>query len=107
MSYKEPHTITIWTRSDTTDIHGRAVYTVDTDTCRYEESSRLYVNEFGQNVRANSIIYSVRDILKKGQLVIRGDFSSTLVPVDGAYEVKQRRAVTNLRGTKTEFRYIL
>lgn len=105
--YKTPHIITIWTQLGEPDLYGKFQYEVKTAKCRYEQSDRLYTNEFGQMVRANSIVYAYEDITKKGDLVIKGDFRYSESPVDGAFEVKQRREVTNLRGTRTEYRYIL
>ncbi len=58
-------------------------------------------------VRSNAVIYTENGEVKMGDLVVKGDFSYSETPVDYAFEVKQDISTDNLRGTKTEYKYIL
>lgn len=106
--YKFPHTATVWRSDGTRDIHGRPLRQVFTIKCRYEEHDREYINEAGEHQRSNAYIYVKKiDDLQIGDVVIRGDFSDQESPVERSFPVRRRRVISNLRGTREEYRYVL
>ncbi len=87
--------------------YGQPVYSTPKEAkVRWEDRQRLFLTENGREVRGNSIVYAETGILQTGDYVFKGS-STALAPPTGSFEVKQPRQVQNLRGTKTEFRYIL
>lgn len=106
-AYQFPHIITVWKRNAEPDIYGKYTFTVDTIKCRFEQTERTYLNEYGQHERSRAYIFTMSDVLSRGDTVILGDYTSSVEPVDGAFEIKQERHIPNMRGTKTEHRYTL
>ena len=106
-SYQLPHVLTYWKKTDDTDLYGKPVYVVGTKPCRYQSANRIYVNEYGQNQRSLAYVYTDDDYLSIGDIVIRGDFSSSPTPVPNAFEIKTERHTSNQRGDRQEHRYIL
>ena len=105
--YKFPQEVTYWRKSGSPDMYGRDTYIVGKVKCRWEETSRQYLNEFGEHTRSNAYVYTIGDDLVVGDVVMQGDYTTNTTPISGSYPVRRRRAITNLRGTKTEYRYIL
>lgn len=104
-NYKFPHTITRWRPIDT-DKYGQQTYSVETFPARYQLTNRLYVDEFGNNQRAKGLVYTMGDDLDLKDVVALGDYINETSPVNGAFEIKVKRIHSNLRGTRTEYRYI-
>lgn len=105
--YKFPQWVTYWRKSGEPDLYGKHTYVSGKVKCRWEETSRQYINEFGEHTRSNAYVYTIGDDLVVGDVVIEGDHTSSASPISGSYPVRRRRAITNLTGTKTEYRYIL
>ncbi|AHX01193.1 hypothetical protein M316_0128 [Nitrincola phage 1M3-16] len=74
--YKFPQTLTYWRKSGEPDMYGRDTYIVGKIKCRWEETSRQYINEFGEHSRSNAYIYTIGDDLMEGDVVIQGDYTS-------------------------------
>lgn len=106
-AYQLPHVLTYWKKTDNVDLYGKTEYIVGKMACRYMSNQKLYVNEFGQNMRSMAYIYTNSDFLKNGDVVINGDYESNLTPVPGAFEIKTERHSSNQRGDREEHRYIL
>lgn len=106
--YKFPHLVTIWRPIGVRDMFNQFEgFEVTVKKCRYEPSFRLYTNEAGQHIRSNAYVYTINADIKLGDIVIKGDHSYSDTPVDGAFEVKQDISSSNLRGDRTEYKYIL
>lgn len=103
--YMFPHTVTVWRKSGEADVYGKYSYNVFTLKCRFEQSERLYINEYGQHQRANGYVFTKNDDILRGDIVIMGKYNNSDEPVDGAFEIKMERHISNIRGTKTEHRY--
>ena len=103
--YQFPHTITRWRKEGEEDMFGRSSYSVETLKCRFQETERTYVNEFGNDVRSRGLLYTAGNDLERGDLVILGEYADE-EPVAGAFEIKIKRVHTNQKGTRTEFRYV-
>ena len=105
--YQYPHQITVWRKQgDDRSLHNESTYDTFIVKCRYQEAFRLYVNEFGQNVRSRAYVYTMGNDLEMGDIIIEGDFRTESSPVAGAFEVKQRKRLQNQRGDRVSFRYI-
>lgn len=106
MINKHPDTITYW-KNGGVDYMGQPAWNgPHIDKVRWEDEQRLYLNDNGVEQRGRSVIYAAKDILEIGDYVFLGS-STNLSPPNGSWEVKQPRVVRNLRGTKTEHRYIV
>jgi len=103
-SYQFPQRITRW-RPTGTDMYGRASYSVESFPARFQQTNRLYVDEFGNNQRSRGIVYTMGDDLDLKDVIALGDHTDES-PIAGAFEIKVKRIHSNQRGTRTEFRYI-
>lgn len=103
---KYPHRITVW-RKTAVDRYGvptwEGPFYVNT---RWEDKQTLYLNLEGREVRGDSNIYVEEDIVRIGDHVSLGVFTGS-TPNDVSKEVRNRRAISNLRGTRTEVRVIV
>lgn len=105
--YQFPQTITVWRQDGIPDVTGQRGWTRRVLKARYQSVNRLYVREDGESVRSLAYVYTKEDSLQIGDRVALGEFTnSSPSTVKGAYDIKQRRVITNMRGTRSEFRYI-
>lgn len=106
MNRKHPHRITYW-KKGLIDRHGVPSWDGPyTAYVRWEDSDRVYWTENGREIRGRSFIYADEDILTNGDYAIFA-VSCLESPPNASYEVKMVRRITNIRGTKTEYRYSL
>ena len=102
---KHPHTMTYWKKGEL-DRHNQPQWDGPfTSKCRWEDSQRLFYTEDGHQSRGQSTVYTPENILTTGDKIYFGKVDSEEPPAD-SYEVKRPRAISNLRGTRTEYRYI-
>lgn len=105
--YQFPQTITVWRQDGIPDVTGQRGWTRFVIKARYQAVNRIYVREDGENQRSLAYVYTKEDSLKLGDRVALGEFADTTpTTVKGAYDIKQRRVITNMRGTRSEYRYI-
>lgn len=103
--YKYPHKVTVWRKSDESDLYGNTSWlTPMVVDCRFQEGGRIVSGETGVVSRAAFVVYTQSDIIRKDDWLEYGVVDSA-EPTEDAYPVKQRRRTTNLRNTRTEFRY--
>lgn len=103
---KHPHTITIW-KSLGTDWHGQPTWSAPiVKKVRWEDSQKLYITERGQEARGRSTVYCDTPIADFGDYIFLGE-STEVSPPSRSYTVKDVRSVTNISGTRTEYRVIV
>lgn len=73
---------------------------------RWEDVQSLYLNSEGREVRGNSRIYLEKDIAEVGDQIYLGE-SVEASPPNGSKEIRNKRSISNLRGTRTEHRVIV
>ena len=99
--------ITVWRRGKR-DVYGNyqwsQPFVLD---CRIEDRQRMFNDAQGKQVLGRSVIYTEEDSLILGDYVIQGDHSVYPVPVGGAFEVKDRQTIPNLRHTRVEYSYTI
>lgn len=106
MSYKHRDKITYWIKTDP-DRYGNPNWDGPYfANVRWEDSARLVLTNTGREVKGRSTIYCQSDFLNIGDQVYLGT-STELKPVVGSFEVLQFEKISNLRGTKTTYSYIL
>lgn len=103
---KHPHLITIW-KLQGTDWHGNATFSSPVKKyVRWEDQQKLYITENGTESRGRSVIYCDTPIADFGDYLFLGD-SDDASPPDRSYTVKDVRNITNISGTRTEYRVIV
>ena len=102
---KYPHKATVWIPGERDDFGAPTwVERIPLDV-RWEQRSRLFINQEGREVRSAATVY-VQQFVPIGSYIARGQHSSS-VPVSAAWEVKDYREIDNLRATRTERRLML
>ena len=104
--YKHPDTMTYWIREGTDQYNQPAWSGPFTARCRWEDESRLFIDENGREARGRSTVYVAEDLLKIGDRVMKGENTST-TPDARSWEVRQPREIPSLMGDKREYRYIV
>ena len=103
---KFPQTLTYW-KKDGLDQVNQPIWDGPYVTkCRWEEKQRLYITETGREVRGNSTVYLPEDLITQGDYVYKGE-STKSSPDSKSFEVKRNNSISNLRGTKMQYSYIL
>jgi hypothetical protein len=108
MSDKHHHWATIWVPASI-DIYGSPTFGTPLKVkCRWEEGDRKYITENGTEAKGRNTIYmnpSYQEYITDGAYLFKGE-SSASSPPPGSWELKQKRVITNLSGTKSELRII-
>lgn len=102
---KTPNLCTIWRRTGEPDAYGNQTY--DTPVyawTKYTDQQRLFINLDGIEERGRASVFCEQDIMGMGDMVFNG-YSESTTPILGSFSVKDRRAITNFSGKRTEHRY--
>jgi hypothetical protein len=73
---------------------------------REEKKVTLFLNAQGREERGSSRIYLETDVARLGGHVVRGTSDSS-TPTALSKEIKDARAIPNLRGTREEYRVVV
>ena len=104
--YKFPQTATIWKQTGL-DMRGNALYGTPVKThVRWEDTETVFIGSDGRESRGTAIVYLPDDLASVGDFISYGD-SSSATPNSEAQQVKALRRVTNMSGSRTEYRVVL
>lgn len=100
------HKVTVW-KSMGIDRYSQPKWSepIVTDA-RWEDTSRIFLNAEGREMRSNSTVYLKEDIAVPGDMIIKG-VSTSQSPDPESKEVKSRRETPDLRGTEVEYRVLV
>lgn len=103
---KNIHDFTVW-KVDSIDINGQPSYDGPFHfKGRFEKRQVVFLNTDGRETRGNSVIYTEDTNASIADEIYVG-ISNETSPVKGSFEIKDYRAIPNLRGTRTEYRIIV
>lgn len=101
---KFPHIATYWKREGRgptgLPIFSEPQYTA----CRWEDKADVSISSDGEKTRTTSTVYTP-DVMEKGCYMMRGRIDGP--PPEGAYQIREIRAISNFRNTRTEYRALL
>lgn len=106
MDIKHNHKMTYWLVGALDQYNQPTWGTPVTVDVRWEDSQRLFITEDGREARGKSTVYMPQGYVYLGDYVALGTFVSASPDVD-AFEVRDARSISNLRGTRTEYRVIV
>lgn len=102
---KAPEVATIWKLSGEPDAYGNQSYEAPIYAwVKYNDQQRLFIDLDGHEKRGRATVFCEQDIAKIGDVILNG-VSEEITPVPGSFSVKDRRAISNFSGTRTEYRY--
>lgn len=100
------HRVTIW-KSEGLDMYGQPSWSAPVVVkARWEDVQTLYLNANGREERGNSRVYLEKDAAKIGDHIYLG-VSQSVTPEPESQEVRSRRSISNLGGTRHEHRVIV
>jgi len=103
---KYPHKATIWRKGEL-DMRGNISYSPPEHIMvRWDEDVRLILTNDGREERGRATIWFEQDIFSSGDYVALGHHTES-TPINSAYEIRDRRAISNFAGTRTEYRAII
>lgn len=104
------HKATIWTQGNGLDIYARPIWNAPIVVdCRWEDVATTYTDANGDKQRSNSRVYIDRPA-SVGDFIAKGDFSDVSPypePVETAKEIRDFRTISNVHGTRTEYRALI
>lgn len=100
---KHPQVATIW-KFKGVDFNNQPTFEAPRKVnVRWEDVNRLIIEANGREVRGRSRIYFPEDEFEMGDFIARGEWSE-LVPIRNALEIKNKSVITNISGTRAEYR---
>ena len=103
---KHPQMVTLW-RYEGVDLNNvPSYYNVGTFNVRWEDRSELIVNNDGKQSMGRATIYFPEKVFEIGDYIVLGDIPD-INPPSNAYEIKNERSISNLSGTRYEYRALV
>ena len=99
-------TFTIW-QIDGLDINSQPSYIGPiTIKGRHEQKASVFLNADGRETRGNSTVYTEDSGARLADLIFVGE-SVSATPAPGSQEIKDLQVISNLSGTRTEYKIII
>jgi hypothetical protein len=100
------HNFTVWNPQGV-DAYGQPSWSAPIHVRgREEQIETVFLNPQGREERGSSRIYLESDVAKVAGHIVRETSAST-TPIATSKEIRNRREVPNLRGTRIEYRVIV
>ena len=99
--------ITYWSPGNPNDFSGRSFGIPSSLNGRWEDKSVLFIDSFGNEARASSVVYLDSDVIIQGYLYLGESTNSSPLNVSGAKEIRDIRKTPNLAATEFERKVLL
>lgn len=103
---KHPHKATLW-RYEGVDMNNMPSYAEPlVVNVRWEEEERLITDNTGKEIQGRGTIYFPEKLFKINDYIALGEHTDQF-PISGSFEIKNQRSISNLSGTKWEYRALV
>ena len=95
---------TYWDVTGEKDMFGKSVFTAPVELpCRWEDINELFIAKNGQEVTSRSRVFLAQDISLEGYLMLGISVDPNPLNLSTAFEVRQVKAIPDLRSLKKLF----